>query len=326
MNAPQNVAAVAAALRETGAEARAGGTDLMARRREGIAGGPVTDLAGLVELRGVEWRADGSARIGALTTVAEVAADARLRAAYPALALTAAALATPQIRAVGTVGGNLLQRNRCAYFRSPLFDCHQSGGDTCPARAGDHANGTVVDLGSACVAPHPSSLAVALLAYAAEAEVAGQAKGTAGGGPRRPVADLYDGADSSRDHVLAPGELLTAVGLPAPAEGETAAYRRATSRSRAEWPLVEAVARVVWREGAVVDAAVAVGAVARTPLRLPEVEEALIGATGPEAAAGAVEGVVGRCAPLPRNGYKAALLRDTVRDVLERALAADQGI
>ncbi|MBX9387874.1 FAD binding domain-containing protein [Streptomonospora nanhaiensis] len=315
MNAPQDVAAAAAALREAGAEARAGGTDLMARRRERGFAGAVTDLSGLAELRGVEWRADGSARIGALTTVAEVAGDPRLRAAYPALAQTAAALATPQIRAVGTVGGNLLQRNRCVYFRSPLFSCHQNGGDTCPARAGDHSEGTVVDLGSACVAPHPSSLAMALLAYAAEVEVEG--------GPQRPVADLYDGADATRDHVLAPGELLTAVGLPAPVEGEAAAYRRATSRSRAEWPLVEAVARVVRRDGAVVDAAVAVGAVARTPLRLPEVEEALIGATGPEAVPDAIAGLAERCAPLPGTGYKVALLSGTVRDVLERALAAD---
>ncbi|WP_343233609.1 FAD binding domain-containing protein [Streptomonospora sp. PA3] len=310
---PVDVPAAAAALRGGAAEARAGGTDVMARLREGLAAPPFTDLHRVIGLRGVQWLPDGSARIGAMTTVAEVAADERLRAAYPALAATAAAVATPQIRAVATVGGNLLQRNRCPYFRSAAFDCLQKGGDTCPSRTGDHLHGTVVDQGAACVAPHPSSLAMALLAYDAGVEVEGAAA--------LPVDGLYDGSDSTRDHVLEPGRLVTGVALPAPTGGESAAYRRATSRSRGEWPLVEAVARVVRSGGAVTAAAVAAGAVARTPLRLTAVEEALIGATGPEDAAAAVAGVPDLCSPLPQTGYKAALLRDTVRDALERALA-----
>ncbi|GAB3456621.1 xanthine dehydrogenase family protein subunit M [Streptomonospora sediminis] len=311
---PADVASAAAALRGSAAEARAGGTDLMARVREGVAGAPFVDLFRVGALRGVEWRSAGSARIGALTTVAEIAADARLRAAYPALAATAAAVATPQIRSVGTLGGNLLQRNRCPYFRSAAFGCLQKGGDSCPARAGDHLHGTVVEQGAECAAPHPSSLAMALLAYdGASVEVEGAAP--------RAVADLYDGADSTRDHVLEAGGLLTAVVLPVPAESESAAYRRATSRSHGEWPLVEAVARVVRTDGAVTRAAVAAGAVARTPIRLPEVEQAIIGARNPREAAAAVAGVPAMCSPLPQTGYKAPLLRDTVRDALERALA-----
>ncbi|GAA1771193.1 FAD binding domain-containing protein [Streptomonospora arabica] len=317
MSTPGDVAAAAAALRDSAAEARAGGTDVMARLSEGLAAAPFTDLHRVRELRGVEWRADGSARIGSTTTVAEIAADARLRSAYPALTATAGALATPQIRAVATLGGNLLQRNRCPYYRSAAFDCLQKGGDSCPARAGDHLHGTAVDQGAACVAPHPSSLAVALLAYGADVEVEGA-------GPR-PVGDLYDGSDSTRDHVLEAGALVTGVALPVPAAGESAAYRRATSRSRAEWPLVEAVVRVVRTGGAVTEAAVAAGAVARTPLRLPEVERALVGASGPDAAAAAVAPVPALCSPLPQTGYKAVLLRDTVRDALERALEPQGG-
>ncbi|WP_278248943.1 FAD binding domain-containing protein [Streptomonospora litoralis] len=315
VDTPADVPAAAAALRDSAGEARAGGTDVMARLREGAVGGPFVDLHRLSGLRGVEWCPDGSARIGALTTVAEVAADERVRTAYPALAQTAAAVATPQIRAVGTLGGNLLQRNRCPYFRSAAFDCLQKGGDTCPAREGDHLHGTVVDQGARCVAPHPSSLAMALMAYdAVSVEVEGAAP--------RAVADLYDGTDSTRDHVLEGGSLLTAVVMPPPAEGESAAYRRATSRSRGEWPLVEAVARVVRTGGTVTAAAVAAGAVARTPIRLPEVESALVGTAGSaQDAATAVAGVPALCSPLPQTGYKATLLRDTVLDVLERALA-----
>ncbi|MDA2811434.1 FAD binding domain-containing protein [Nocardiopsis sp. RSe5-2] len=314
-----DLARLAAELR-SGAEARAGGTDTMARLRAGLDAGPFADLGGLEGLRGVAWGPEGGARIGALTTVAEIAADPVLGAAYPALTATARALATPQIRNAATLGGNLLQRNRCWYFRNPAFSCHQDGGDSCPARAGDHRGGVVFDT-SPCVAPHASSLAVALLAYGARVETA---DGRSEPGSR-PVRELYDPADGTRDHVLEPGEVLAAVELPAPEPGETAAYVRATGRSRAEWPLVEAVARVVREDGAggrVARVAVAAGAVARTPVRLGEVEAALEGAPAdPSEAAKAVEGLPGQCSPLPGTRYKATLLRDTVRDALERALA-----
>ncbi|MFG1941313.1 FAD binding domain-containing protein [Nonomuraea sp. NPDC048826] len=279
-------------------ELRAGGTDLMSRPRTG----PYVDLGGLPDLSGVTWQPDGSAHLGALTTVAEIARDERLRAAYPALALTAEALATPQIRAVATLGGNLLQRNRCWYFRNPAFSCYQNGGDTCPARAGLSLYSAVIDT-SPCVAPHPSSLAMALLTYDALAEVHGRSP--------IPVGELY-GPDPTRDHLLEPGEILRAVHLPPPAAGERAAYHRATSRSEAEWPLVEAVARIV-PDGT---PAVSVGGVARVPLRLPEVEEALKAGESMEAAAGrAAE----RCTPTGSNGYKVTLLTATVLEVLERA-------
>lgn len=334
-------------------ELRAGGTDITARRHIGRSAGPYLDLrptdvladgggafdsadggadvgsagaggastdgdgratAGGVGVqgapgavpRGVGYGPEGVVRIGALTTVAEIAAHAGLRASHPALTATAAALATPQIRAVATLGGNLLQRNRCWYYRNPHFSCLQTGGDGCPARTGQHLYSVVVDV-SPCAAPHPSTLAVALLAQDAVVEVAGRGL--------LPVADLYD-ADPARDHVLDPSEVLLAVELPAAVPGERAAYHRAISRARAEWPLVEAVARaVVAADGTVTMAAVAVGGVARTPLRLTEVERALTGgATVAEAAAT----VTARCAPLPQTGYKVGLLRDTVLHVLEQ--------
>ncbi|ACZ88373.1 FAD binding domain-containing protein [Streptosporangium roseum] len=291
-------------------EFRAGGTDLMARRPAG----PYVDLRGLPGLSGLTWRPDGSVRIGALTTVAELAGDVRLRADHPALALTAQALATPQIRAVATVGGNLLQRNRCWYYRNPAFSCHQNGGDSCPARAGLTLYSAVIDTGP-CVAPHPSSLAMALLACEASVEVHGR-------GPS-PVGDLYgDGSDPARDHLLGPGEVLVAIDLPPPVPGERAAYHRAIGRSEAEWPLVEAVARLAQDGGGIARAAVAVGGVARTPLRLPEVEEALLAGEPLDRAAARA---AARCTPTAQNGYKVALLTGTVLEVLERAAGAAEG-
>ena len=306
-----------------GAGFRAGGTDLSTCLEAGVvASGPLVDLLEVADLHGTTWSSEGAACVGAMTTVAEVGSDPRLGAAYPALAATARGLATPQIRSRATLGGNLLQRNRCSYLRNPAFECFQTGGHTCPARSGDHLRGVAVDLGP-CVAPHPSTLAVALLAYEATVHL--------GRGPvsESPVADLYDGTDPTRDHVLDEGTLLTAVSLPAPIPGERSAYLRVTDRSRAEWPLVEAVVLLECADqgrGPVERASVAVGAVARTPLRLPEVEEALVGArpgTEPPGRVGdALSAWADRCSALLATGYKVPLLRGTLRDAIETALKA----
>lgn len=298
-----------------GGELRAGGTDTTARQRTGLSLGPFTDLDGAEDLRGCTPMPGGGLRIGALTTLAALATDPQVRAAWPALALSAEAAATPQIRAAGTLGGNLLQRNRCWYYRSPHFSCLQKGGASCPARQGDHHYGVVAGDGP-CVTPHPSTLAMALLTYDAEAEVHGE--------PPRGVADLYGNGDRlfHADHLLAPDRILTAVHLPAPLPGERAAYHRATSRAHAEWPLVEATARVALDGATITHAAVAAGGVARVPLRLPEVETALIGREAtPDVLAAAASTVLARCRPLPQTGYKTGLFRDTVLETLEQAAA-----
>jgi xanthine dehydrogenase YagS FAD-binding subunit len=309
---PTTVEEIVDALTAFGGELRAGGTDILARRACGRASGPFVDLRGVPVLHGMTWRADGAARVGAMTTVAELADDVRLGAAYPALSLVATQLATPQVRAAATVGGNLLQRNHCWYYRNPLFSCYQTGGNTCPARGGVNLYSAVVDQGP-CVAPHPSSLAMVLLAYDATAQV--HTRGTLA------MHDLYgDGSDPTRDHLLADREVLLAVDLPAPTEGERAAYQRVTGRAGAEWPLVEAVARVVVSGTTITFAAVAAGAVARTPMRLVDVEDALVGQPAtPETFSAASARAISRCAPLTQTGYKVGLLRDTLLDVLERA-------
>ncbi|WP_040702303.1 FAD binding domain-containing protein [Nocardiopsis ganjiahuensis] len=324
---PTSTAEAVRELAGGGARPRAGGTDLAACLEVGaVAPGPLVDLLDVPELRGPHWAEDGSVRIGAMTAVAELGADPRLAGAYPGLAAAARALATPQIRGTATVGGNLLQRNRCSYLRNPAFDCFQTGGDSCPARSGDHLRGVVVDQGP-CVAPHPSSLAVALLAYDATVRVRHGSGTDSGAVADRDLSELYDGTDPTRDHVLSPEDLLVAVSLPASVPGERAAHLRAAGRSRAEWPLVEAVVRLECAEGGtgpVVRAAVAVGGVARTPLRLPGVERSLVGSLpgrGPGAVVlEALEGLTELCSPLPATGYKVPLLQATVQDAVERAL------
>src|SRR5262249_53098901 len=150
-------------------EFRAGATDLSERRRSGLSRGAVVDVPPTAENTAIAWEAGGSVRIGALVSIAAIAADARLAAAYPGLAAAAAGLATPQIRSRATLGGNLAQRSRCWYYRNPHVGCFRKGGTACPARAGNHLYGVAFDLGP-CVAPHPSTMAAALVAY--EARVA----------------------------------------------------------------------------------------------------------------------------------------------------------
>jgi xanthine dehydrogenase YagS FAD-binding subunit len=295
------------------AEFRAAGTDLSERRRSGISKGPLIDIAASAE-RGISWSADSAATIGALTTIADIAADARLAAAYPGIAASAQGLATPQVRHLATLGGNLAQRSRCWYFRNPHIACLKKGGSACPARSGNHLYGVAFDLGP-CVAPHPSTMAAALLAYDGAVATDRRSGLT--------MADLLgDGSNGRADHALAPGEMITKIVLPAPLPAERAAYKRAISRSYAEWPLAELCARAVIANGTFQFVRLAAGGIAPVPLRLNASEAALQGkpanaATIAEAAKLATRGAK----PLPMTAYKLDLLEGLVRDLLERVAA-----
>ena len=120
------------------AEFRAAGTDLSERRRSGVSRGPLIDIAAAPDTIGIGWSADGAARIGALTSIAAIATDPRIGQAYSGLAAAAQGIATPQVRHLATLGGNLAQRSRCWYFRNPDIACLKKGGTECPARAGNH--------------------------------------------------------------------------------------------------------------------------------------------------------------------------------------------
>ena len=295
------------------AEFRAAGTDLSERRRSGVSKGPLIDIAPSGE-RGITWGADGAASIGALTSIAAIAADAGIATAYPGIAASAQGLATPQVRHLATLGGNLAQRSRCWYFRNPHLDCLKKGGSACPARSGNHLYGVAFDLGD-CVAPHPSTMAAALLAY--DATVATSRHSGLS------VADLLgDGSDGRADHALSSGEMIMKIALPVPLTAERAAYKRAISRTYAEWPLVEVCARAVIADGKFQFVRLAAGGVAPVPLRLTASEAALQGkpanaATIAEAARLAATGAK----PLPMTAYKLDLLEGLVRDLMERLAA-----
>ena len=290
-------------------EFRAGGTDLSERRRSGVSKGPMVDLTASPDMVGVRWTSEGAARIGAMTNIASIAADTRIAGAYPGLAAAAAGLATPQVRNFATLGGNLAQRSRCWYYRNPQFDCLKKGGDSCPARAGNHLLGVTFDT-NPCVAPHPSTLGAALLAYDATVETNMR---------RVPVGPLLDGgAAGSADNALVPGEIIASVELHPPLAGERALYKRAISRAHAEWPLVEIVARAVISDGLLRFVRIVAGGVAATPLRLSAVEAAAEGAPATSATVNAaIERSADGARLLPATAYKIDLLKGLLRDLME---------
>lgn len=262
-------------------ELRAGGTDLMERIRRGVASPDIDDLR---DVPGLEEVVGG--RIGARLTLAKLAAHPDIVAGWPALALSTGALATPQIRAVGTLGGNLAQKVRCSWYRDPGFVCYQRGGTSCPALAGDRSLLGVED--DACISVHPSTVACALLLYASGVEVDGAV---------RTFPEWLGSPRGTISHVILP-----------PAEaGEKGAYRRAIHRSRAEWPLVEIAGRRVggrvW---------LAAGGIAHHPRRLTEVEEAFAaGEAEPWKKAGI------QLRPHPQTAYKIPLMQQLTRVILE---------
>lgn len=313
---PADAAAAAALLRAAPAShLRAGGTDLQERRHLGVAPGALIDLrdaAGMDQIAPDPER-PGALLIGARCRIQAVADAPLLRQQAPLLALAAGALATPQIRAVGTLGGNLAQHTRCWYYRSPDWSCIKKGGAGCPAVEGDHRWHAVFPH-TGCAAVHASTLAVALLAADAEIQ-AGEVWTSLESwlsGPGGGSADQSGGSPA----------LIRAVRLAVSLPDERVSYHRAISRARAEWPLVECAVRLRVEGGAIRLARVAVGAVAAVPMRLRNVEAALEGQPPtPELLAAAAARATDGAQPLPGTQYKLALLSGCVLECLERALA-----
>ena len=282
----------------------AGGTDLLSEIRDGTAS-PATlvalDSITDADLSGITEGSDGSLRIGALTTIAEIAAHESVRDRCAALAQAAAGLATPQVRNLGTLGGNLNQRPRCWYYRHPLTVCLKRGGDRCFAVPGV-GKYLCVTGGDRCFIVHPSDTAMALTALGASVTIA-----STDGERNIAITDYFVGPDVDlmRENVLQPGELLTAVTLPPPSSGQRSIYLKARERESGDFALVSIAASLTINDGVIVDASVVLGGVAPTPYRATGPEEYLRGRAVVDVVptdAGSVAVTDPR--PLPDNAYK----------------------
>ncbi|WP_043620035.1 FAD binding domain-containing protein [Nonomuraea candida] len=292
-----------------------GGTNLVDLMKLGVAEPDRLLDVSRLPLDGIEEARD-RVRVGATVRNTDLAAHPLIRARYPMLARAVLTGASGQVRNVATVAGNLLQRTRCTYFQDVTRPCNKRRpGSGCPAIAGDHANLAILGASDACVATHPSDLAVALAALDAEVHVTGP-----GGDRIVPMPGLHrlPGHEPERDTVLAPGDLITGVELPPPPPGASL-YRKVRERASFAFALVSIAAVLdVAADGTVADCRIALGGVAHVPWRAERAERALIGgpATG-EAFLQAAEAELEQAAPLPRNAYKVPLARNLIVATLE---------
>jgi xanthine dehydrogenase YagS FAD-binding subunit len=300
-------AAVAAVAREPGARFLAGGTNLVDLMKL-----EVETPAHLIDvnhlgLDAIETTGDGGLRIGAGVRNSDLAAHPAVRERWPALSQALLAGASGQLRNLATVGGNLLQRTRCAYFQDVSKPCNKRRpGSGCPARAGDHRNLAVLGHSDACIATHPSDMAVALAAFGAIVHVLGPE----GHERRVPMPGLHrlPGAEPDRDTVLAPGELITAVELPPLPFAARSRYRKVRDRASYAFAVTSIAAAVDVDAGTIRDCRIAFGGLAHVPWRAAAAEASLRGADAGEAAfAAAADAELAQARPLPDNGFKLAL-------------------
>jgi xanthine dehydrogenase YagS FAD-binding subunit len=298
----------------SGARYIAGGTTLVDLMRE-----TVERPDAVVDINALPYRnidLDGGAlRVGSLVRMTDLAADARVRREFPVIAQALELSASAQLRNMASIGGNLMQRPRCLYFRDVSANCNRRApGTGCSAVGGLNRTHAILGTSDQCVATHPSDLAVALVAL--DAVVLTR---DAAGDRRIPLARFFrlPGNSPDREHELRPGELIVGVEVPTGPEQRRSGYLKVRDRQSYEFALSSAAVALDVTAGTVRAARVAVGGVATVPWRLPAVEQALIGrAATPElwhaAAARAAEGAK----PLSDNGFKIEL----VRRVVERQL------
>ncbi|KNE80042.1 MULTISPECIES: FAD binding domain-containing protein [Streptomyces] len=307
-----------------------GGTNLVDLMKLGVARpGLVVDVSRLPYDR-VEHRSDGSVLIGGAVRNSVLAGDAGIRWRFPLLSQALLAGASGQLRTAATVAGNLLQRTRCGYFQDVTKPCNKrEPGSGCPAAAGAHRELAVLGTSEHCVASHPSDMAVALAALDATVHLRSP------GGTERtvPVEELYlpPGRTPHRETVLAPGELITAVELPAPPPGALMRFRKVRDRWSYAFALVSVGVSVRQADDGTLDrVAIALGGVAPRPWRARAAEQRLLGHRPEDALLRAAAGAeLADARPLPGNAFKLGLITDlvaaTVRDLVTGADPAAGG-
>ena len=311
--------AVALLAQEPGGVFLAGGTNLVDHLRLGVRQPDLLiDISHLPYDR-IEPLPDGGVRIGALVRNSDLAADRTIRTRYPLLAQALLAGASGQLRNLATTGGNLLQRTRCVYFQDITKPCNKRvPGSGCPARQGYHRELAILGASEACIATHPSDMAVALVALDAVVRVLGPQ-----GERTIPLVDFYrlPGEEPQRDTVLEHGELITAVDLPPLAFATRSHYRKVRDRASYAFALISAAVTLDVTDDVVRDVRIAFGGVAHVPWRARKAEAVLRGAAATEEVfQQAADAELADAQPLPGNAFKVPLARNVlVRTLLDLA-------
>lgn len=291
--------------------AKAGGVDLLDLMKEGIVRpSRVVNLRSIVGLDLISFSPGRGLVLGALTTLARIERAPEIVEHYPAFAAAAAHASTPQVRNAATIGGNLLQRPRCWYFRNELF--HNDGFDlSAGIRSGENQYHAIFDNAQSAMV-HASTPATALMAYDASVQLS-----DANGHTRTvPLNEFLLPPDAARDRdaAIAPGEMLTHVIVPAPAAQTRAAYHKQTERDSYDWPICD-VAVVLGMDGRqIARTSIVMGWVAPTPRHAVESERILTGKTMTEnLARDAAKAAAAAATPLSKNAYKVPVLEAVLR-------------
>ncbi|GAA2761966.1 xanthine dehydrogenase family protein subunit M [Streptomyces paradoxus] len=289
----------------------AGGTTLVDLMRETVEHPETLVDISRLPLREVTATERGGLRIGALVTMSEAAAHAKVRALFPIVSEALELSASAQLRNMATIGGNVMQRTRCTYFRDVTTDCNKrEPGSGCAALHGYNRTHAILGTSNDCVATHPSDVAVAFAALEARVLLQGPE-----GERQLRFADflLRPGSTPNREQAIRQGELITAVEIPALPRPLKSGYLKVRDRQSYEFALTSAAVALHIRGGVIREAKVAAGGVATVPWKLSAVEQALIGERPSgrlwaEAAARAADGA----RPLQYNRFKVELLKRTV--------------
>jgi xanthine dehydrogenase YagS FAD-binding subunit len=297
---------------------KAGGVDLLDRWKEGLIS--PSRLVNITNIKELDYIRDGEKeglRIGPLATLAAIEAHPAIRARYPALAQAAGHAATPQVRNMATLGGNLAQRPRCWYFRSIDFNCRKKGGSVCFALDGENQYHAVFG-NKLCAIVHPSTPATALVALGARVKL------TSARGDRELVLEQFFAppeADVTRENVLAPDELITEIAVPPPTANTRMAYHKQVEKESFDWPMADVAVVLEMSGRSCARASIVLGAAAPVPWRARAAEAALAGrAVDERAAEAAGAAAIAGATPLAKNGYKLAVLRAVVRRTVLAAI------
>jgi xanthine dehydrogenase YagS FAD-binding subunit len=322
LSRPKDIsAAVAAHAADAHLAFIAGGTDLIGLMKDRVMlPDRLLDINRLPDLAEIETNSDGGLRIGALARMSDVAANPDVRSRFPVIAESLLFAASGQLRNMATIGGNIMQRTRCAYFRDEDdLPCNKRRtGSGCSARYGLNRNHAIFGWSDDCVATHPSDLAVALSALDANVLVRGP------GGPRSiPFTEFHrlPGNTPERDNVLGRGDLIVAIEVPARNEGRASHYFKLRDRQSYEFALVSAAVGVAANGRRIDGVRIAMGGVAPKPWRLKKAEAALRGVSLDDIGTlkAAIATSFGEARPLAHNAFKIELAQRVVQRAIETA-------
>jgi len=310
---PQNVEQVTSLPLDKKIFLMAGGTDLLDEiKNETIDPEIVVDLKTIPGLSGISNMQEGI-RIGTMTRVSELAKDSTIKTKYPVLHEAALSLATPQLRNVGTIGGNLCQKPRCWYYRDPQVECRKKGGSRCYATRGRNRYHAILG-GGTCYIVHPSDLAPALICLNAEVTIA-----TIGGDKTLALDEFYTlpRVNVKKENILNPNEILKEIRIPPAKSGEKSTYMKLKERSTWDFAVASAAVRGTMSGDVFAGIKIVLGGVAPIPWRLEKAENSLKGKPVTEdlVKKAAIE-ALSDARPLKENAYK----QDLAATVVSRAV------